>query len=256
MKLKYFSSACVILGSAFILSSCASTDIADVGDVNQKKIHQSYSIEIDQNSGTRSAEAQFRFGGSTGTTLNLTGTAGVAINGSSMKGDDEFFRGLVYSANVSDDGDFSFVFTDADANVYTNGIKLNAIDLDLLPEAISGKSTQTISWTGSALSSNETVTLYAMRGNEMMGTQIGSTSGKGATSVDTDPYQVQTLLNGGGEIYIIRSVSKQLDEAADEGGDIRGDYRSDSYSITIKDAKSEAQQAQDNAEFEQEMDEL
>jgi hypothetical protein len=256
MSLNYFFSAFAILGSALILSSCASTDIADVGDVNQKKIHQSYSVDIDQNSGSKSAEAQFRFGGSTGTTLNLSGPASVTINDDEMNGDDEFFRGLVYNSRVSDDGEFTFVFTDADNTTYTNSITLNPIDLDQIPQAISGKSSHSIAWEGAPLGHQETVTIYAMSSNEMIGTQIGSVSGKGATSVDTDPRQIRTLLNGGGEIYIIRSVKKSLDEAADEGGDIRGDYRSESYAIDIKDGKSAAQQAQDDAELDQELKEL
>lgn len=256
MIIKPFSSLSAIVGAAFMLSSCASTDIADVGDVNQKKIHQSYSVDIDQNSGTRNAEAQFRFGGSTGTTLNLTGSSEVTVNGASMKGDDQFFRGLVYSSNVGDDGTYAFVFTDADNNVYTNSIDLQPVDLERLPNAISGKESVNISWEGAPVGAQETVTLYAMGSNEVMGTEIGSTSGKGATSIDTDPRQVRMLLNGGGEIYIVRSISKNLDEAADEGGDIRGDYRSSSYSIDIRDAKTEAEQAAEDAEFEKDMDEL
>ena len=186
----------------------------------------------------------------------MTGDAGVTINGEKLDGDEQLFRGLVYSRRISDDVDYTFVFTDADGGTYTNSLKLEPIDLDRLPQEISGRESVQISWAGAPVGKFETVRIYASDDENILGMEIGSTSANGANSVKTNPNDVKQLLNGGGSIYIVRSIDKPLDEEGDEGGELRGDYTSESYSIEIVDAKTEAQANAEAAELEQELKEL
>lgn len=247
----------LICSLPFFLASCASTDVSDVADVNQKKIHQHYKVDINAETGRAEAEAQFRFGGSTGTTLMLTGSSNVVINGEEMDGDEKFLRGLVYSQRVADDAtNYEYVFTDANGDTYTNKLLIEAIELDNLPESLSGRESRTITWKGAPCGKNEKISVHVSSENDIGGWEVGSTSTNGATSIDVNPEDVREVLNGPAEIYLVRRVDKPLDQEADEGGDLVGEYTSEHLRIDIIDAKTKEQQAKDEKEFEDALNEL
>lgn len=245
-----------LAAGSILLTNCASTDVSDIGDINQDKIHMYYKVEINKDMGIAEAEAQFRFGGNTGTTLLLSGDADVTINGDDMDGDDEFLRGEVYSTRIKEADGYTFVFKDYNGKAYTNSMQLEPIDLDDVPDQVSGQQGITVSWEGAPVGPNQTVTLY-LRGEESaLGMPIGRTDIQGDRTIKVDPREVRDYVNGDGELYIIRRVDMPVTEAADEGGQIVGTYHSSSYHTTIVGATTQQQYDQEMEELDAELEDL
>ena len=81
IKTSIFVVLSVFMGFNYIFSSCASSEIADSGDVNQDAIYHYYAVSYDADQGNDYiVEAQFRFGGDKGTTLRLTDPSKVYVN--------------------------------------------------------------------------------------------------------------------------------------------------------------------------------
>lgn len=216
---------------ALLFASCGSTEVASSADVNQDKIHQHYTVRIDREYGSAEAEAQFRFGGSLGTTLDLAAPANITCNGDDMFGEKEFLQGHVYSQKIDPSiPDYTFVYTDFDETVFTNSVRIEAISLGEIPDQINITEVNEMMWNGAPVGNNETVTVH-LSGQESSASF--STSTMGATSVKVDPSQLTTLKNGPTTIYIVRSVDKACDESADEGGTIAASYSSEHKSVTI-----------------------
>lgn len=232
--MKTLYSALAIATMSYFSVGCASTEVADVSDVNQKKIHQHYSVDIEEGS-QATCEAAFRFGGPTGTTLQLGGETSVTMNDERMDGEDKFLRGMVYDIHVSGDTkDFSFKFTDADANVYTNSVHLESISIERLPETLHGDQDVIVRWTGAPVGPDETVTIEVRDSESAFYTSVGSTSTMGSSEVTISGRDVADLYNGRGEIRFSRDIRKELAEAADEGGDLVATYTSSNTSVTIE----------------------
>jgi hypothetical protein len=70
--------------SIFSLLACGSWDTVDVSDVNEDKIHRIYKVDFDATSNRTSYFAQFRLGGSSGTTLRLGKPTDITIDKKSM----------------------------------------------------------------------------------------------------------------------------------------------------------------------------
>lgn len=214
-----------------LLYGCGSTEVANSADVNQNKIHQWYSVDIDADFGSAKAESQFRFGGSLGTTLDLSDPSGVTCNGNNMNGEAAFLRGHVYSIKVdASTTDFTFEYVNNDEESFTNSVHLEPISLDLVPASINAQEGGEITWAGAAVSDNETVTLHLT--NDQSSTSF-STSTMGATSVAITPEFMKDFKGGVTSVYLVRYVNKACDESADEGGTISATYTSSKQSVEV-----------------------
>jgi len=234
MKTTFLS--CILIALA-TFTNCASTEVADSSDVNQKKIYQAYDVSLSENGLGAQADAQFRFGGELGTTLTLSAPAQVALNGNPMNGEERFLQGFVYRTPLHNaDRDFTFEYTNADGDLFTNGLTLEPIRLENLPAEISCADGVTIPWEGAPVGSNETVTVNITDSDHNVVTR--SSSAVGATSISFDQQALMRLYNGSATIDVTRQFSKGLDMGVDEGGHINGTYSSNSHSLQLIDGNT------------------
>lgn len=216
---------------AWAFTGCGSTEVANSADVNQDKIYQRYTVNIDAEYGTSQATAQLRFGGSLGTTLMLTEPSQVTCNGAKMSGETAFLQGFVYSMNVDASlGDYEFVFTNTEETSYTNAIHIEAISLANVPAEVNASAGWEVTWNGAPVGNNETVTIH-LSGEGF--TCSESTSIQGATSIMFNSNEYPNMKGGNYEIYLERWVETSCAEAADEGGAISATYSSEHKSTKI-----------------------
>ncbi len=219
-----------------IFIGCASTEVSESADVNQAKIYQNYYVNINMEDNDSYVDAVFRFGGSTGTTLNLSDPSHVTVNGEKMSGEDRFLQGQVYGASgvYAENNRYEFTFTDVDGNVYTNAIAVEPIEFKDLPDSFDRNLGIEIAWNGAPLGKHETVTVHLNANDGEYSSASASTSLKGATSVTISPKKLHQFPSGLCNVQLVRTISSKLDEGTDEGGKIRGEYESVILPLTIE----------------------
>jgi len=214
---------------SFLLISC-STATDKCTNVNQARIHQSYSVDYDQEKNKTSVSAQVRFGGSSGTTLENDGKCKFEHNLYSLSINS--FLGTSYEASRTGlDLDHTFTFTNNEGQTYSNSASILAIAFSSPPTFISKASGFTINWTGGGVRAKETVYVYVSDQNR---TVLDSTSVQGATSMSFDASKLTTLANGTGNMYLKRyyNTSEGL-SVAEVGGFISAAYQTSKITVTI-----------------------
>jgi hypothetical protein len=83
----------LIASSCLALSAC-SIDTITSNEVSSEALHQSYSLQFDENSQSTSVTAQFRVSGWSGTTVELQAPASIDMNGRAL--DRQNFLGTRY----------------------------------------------------------------------------------------------------------------------------------------------------------------
>lgn len=212
----------------FIVVSC-STATDKCTNVSQSRIHQSYTAEYDQEKNKTSVTAQARFGGSSGTTLEMDGKCAFTHNTYSLS--KNTFLGTSYDGDGTGLSlDHTFTFTNNDSQTYTNSISLLAIAFASTPTTVS-KSGFTVSWTGGGVRANETVYVYI---DDNTRTVLDTVSTEGATTLTFDTSKLATLANGTGTVYLKRYQSKSSGlNVADVGGYIAASYITSKATVTI-----------------------
>lgn len=216
---------------ALITYGCASSEIADSKDVNQKKIHQSYSVTYDAaGDDSYAVWAQYRFGGNKGTTLKLSEPSTVTINGETMEENQSDFYGCSYEAKIKGTNKFSFKFIDTEKTEYVNTITVLSAEPKEV-KVINADRETNIYWIGNKLEKNETVTVII---EDNAGARAeASTDIVGTDYVVVKPEDLQFLVNGDGQIYFQRIKSLSTQQAADEGGSIWCEYNSEKIPVRI-----------------------
>jgi hypothetical protein len=137
MKSKIIPVCIFLIG--LIVSACnvASVETVQSNSVAPSEIFQGYSISANKNS--ISAEAVFRIGGATGTTLDLIAPSRVEYNETAMQKSAAvnssvpiFSKGTTYSSNSNVfRPNQQFVYTASDGKIYRNSISLAPLELAL-----------------------------------------------------------------------------------------------------------------------------
>ncbi|MDD3685963.1 MAG: hypothetical protein PHE56_04260 [Bacteroidales bacterium] len=220
-----------IVLAAFIAFGCASSEIADSRDVNQKKIHQSYSVTYDASGdGSYAVWAQFRFGGNKGTTLKLSEPSTITVNGESMEEDQSDFYGCSYGTRIKGTNKFSFKFIDTEKTEYVNTITVLSAEPKQV-KVINANRESNIYWIGNKLEKDETITVII---EDKAGARAeASTDIVGTDYIVVKPDDLQNLVNGDGQIYFQRIKSISTQQAADEGGSIWCEYNSEKIPVRI-----------------------
>ena len=113
----------LLLGVGLLIGSCAKEDS---NDVNQDKIWSEYKLYYDQNDDKTHAIARFRFGGATGTLLELTDStnASVTYNGTVMPYNAWWgAHHLEFAGNITTG---NFVYTNTEGTTYSNSVPTGA----------------------------------------------------------------------------------------------------------------------------------
>ena len=211
----------IALGS-IVLISCEKEDSSDV---NQQKIYANYELFYNQNQDKTHAVARFRFGGPTGTLLELTDStnASVTYNGTDMPYN-IFWGGhhLEFAGSITGG---TFMYTNTNGDVYSNTVPSGdtiAFDPDF--DTIVKSAAQTFTWVGSPLAADQKVS--AVVGSWTWGEDaLFYTEDDGATNLIMGVTQMQNLAAGNSTIYMDRSTEKELTEGTTEGGRITYKYR-------------------------------
>lgn len=222
-----------MLFSLSILFSCASNEVADSIDVNQEKIFVSYTMIYDADvHNMLQVTAQFRFGGSKGTTLILTPPSNVKVNGLKMNQKVNSRSGAFYEYSLPlSTKNLVFQFTDTEEKLYNNKFEINSIDLKSISSIKTNIEKMHIEWKGKKIGKNETVTV-SIFDNEGNAAQI-SGSVRGSKYLVIKASDLSELEPGAGEILISRSFQRKLKSAPQEGGIFSYTYKSEPKAIQI-----------------------
>lgn len=133
MKIRAYAYLLLSLLSLSILG--CSSDTVGSGDVNPAAIHQDYSLTYTEGSNVSRFSAQFRVGGSSGTTVELEPPAFINANGKSLL--KVSFFGTSYALEQS--GPYSaasFEYIDDTGLRYLNSVPLKPVSMNMNPAPI------------------------------------------------------------------------------------------------------------------------
>jgi hypothetical protein len=205
---------------AYLFPSCVSNETANSDTVKQSEIYQSYTITYDEGEMELSATAFFRFGGSSGTTLNLVKPSNITFNGTEMSMGKNIFTGTFYEINqqVEPSKTYTFVFTDTDNKTYTNTTSVEPFKINDYPASIKKGEGIKIVWEGKPVLPNERV-YVSLEGKEFVNCSA-STDVVGAKSVEISPELLKDLKPGDANIVLKREKKDILKESTHLGGSL------------------------------------
>jgi len=218
LKMKKLTFIAILFVS--LLNSCAKENASDV---NQDKIYTDYEVFYNQNTDKSWVIAKFRFGGPTGTILELDSTSYVLFNNDTLAYN-PFYTGHFkeYAGRITS-GTFKYV--NINNQIFINSIPsvdvlAFAADFDTLKKS----QAQTITWVGSALATNEAVGIFV--GNGAWGqSALSWQDADGATNLVLGINQMTSLAIGNSTVYMDRQHELDVVEGTSKGGKIRAKYR-------------------------------
>jgi len=219
------------LGTVILFSACQKEDS---NDVNQDKIYCDYELFYNQNEDKTHAVARYRFGGATGTVLELTSSTGaqVTFNGEVLPYS-AWYNGhhKEYAGNLTG-GTFSY--TNTDGTVYNNSVPAPADTIGFPAgfTTIDKTQAQTLIWDGPALAADQHVGVFV--GSWTWGEDaLFTTFADGGTNIVMGVNQMANLAAGTSTVYMDRATAKNIAEGTSEGGRIRYKYRCTNAIVTV-----------------------
>lgn len=218
----------VLLAGVILLTGCLREDSENV---NQDRIWAHYELFYDANEDMTYARATFRFGGMTGTKLNLTDPSEVRFNGDVLP----FREGLAYYeedyAGFIQTG--TFEFEDLDGNQYVNDVEIRTIEFPETFGPIDQTAAFELSWDGSALTDFEIVSVW-LNGINEGDSQLFLEEGEGSTDIILSQNDLEELPVGTTDAWIERAYRPLIDQATDVGGMLTGRYRGQQRPVEIQ----------------------
>ncbi len=215
------------------LGACSIDSIKST-DIDPETIYQIYSADYDADDQSLTVSAQFRSGGSTGTSVELADGSTITHNLFTLSKSSSSGTSYRYFATgVAFASSHTWTWLDGKTQVSrSNSVEIHEIGLPSPSlSTLSKAASATISWTGSALAANETITLILA--DDTQSSEVVTTSLTGGTSVTVTSADLDALNAGTFEMSFNRVYSPDLSEATTEGGTISGSYRSARASITL-----------------------
>jgi len=217
-----------LFGLMLGFSSC---EIEDSSDVNQDKIHTVYELFYNSNTDITTAIAQFRFGGPTGTILELTYPAYALFNDDTLR-----FKAL-YSGHYKEYAGLvtggAFEYENVDGDKFVNDVpEFEAIAFPIDLDTISKLAAYELEWDGTILSENQGVGVFI--GSWTWGEDaLFYENALGANSLIMGTAGLSNLAVGTATAYMDRSTETVLLEGTSEGGKIKGKYRAVNKEVVI-----------------------
>ncbi len=226
MKKVFFA----ILALGMIFTSCKKEDLSDG---SQNKVYSDYELFYNHNEDKTHVVARFRFGGSTGTLMELTDTSGasVSFNGETLPYN-IWYGGHHKEYGGQLDGG-TFVYTNTNGVMYTNTVPTGEV-IAFQPEfdTITKGVVESLIWNGAALSSNQHVGVFV--GSWTWGEDASFwTTDYGATEIVMGITQKSDLALGSSTVYMDRSTVHDVAQGTPEGGRIRYKYRCTNAAVVV-----------------------
>jgi hypothetical protein len=212
-NMKFLSKMSFVCVAAFFFMGCAKEQSENV---NQDTIYSIYELQYNKNADKTTARATFRFGGPTGTLLELNSPALSSFNGDALSFNPTFSVHSKQYAGYTDSG--VFVYTDLDNNTFTNNTpSIVPIDYTTL-DTIDASNVFTFTWSGDPVSIFETVSL-TINGTTQANFEIFATSKIGETQIILDANRLQKLGKGNAKCLLKRAYNKlSIEEGTSKGG--------------------------------------
>jgi hypothetical protein len=230
MKNSAYSPFLIFLFGSFVFFSACT--IEDSADVNQDKIYADYEVFYNSNTDKTQVLAKFRFGGFTGTILELKEPAQVSFNGDLLPFKPIFGGHYKEYAGRITEGTFSY--TNTDSVTYENEIpEAELIGFPSGLDTLSKSSAYTFEWEGTALKENQSVGIFI--GSWTWGQDaLFYQNSIGATDIVMGTSQLQNLPEGKSTWFMDRATQTQLTEGTSEGGFIRAKYRAKNIEVFMR----------------------
>lgn len=210
------------------LSSC---DVEDSADVNQDRIYTVYEVFYNSNTDKTWVIARFRFGGLTGTLLELNEPASVSFNGDELPYNPVFLGHYKEFAGRLNSGEFRY--TNVDGAIFTNSVASGeTIAFPEGLETISKSNAFNLEWEGASLGEDEVVGLFV--GSWTWGQDAAFVqTNEGTTSLVLGTNQLNNLPDGQSTLFMDRSIIKTVTQGTSEGGIVRNVYRAENINVDI-----------------------
>ena len=220
--------------AALLVAAC---DIVEPSEnVNQDRIWTDYELHYDESEDVTSARATFRFGGSTGTLLELSDESFVAVNGEELTRRTQPVTNVTYYerefAGLEPDATFEFV--DVEGTSYLNDIALRSIAVSSGAGPIDNDNSYEVRWSGQPLGAGEEVgaVLYRIFGGVALA--VFTQRDVGATSIILDRAQLQNVEPGEAMLVLERRTAGTLSEPTEVGGRISARYTAAPVRVEVR----------------------
>jgi hypothetical protein len=229
MKLNvYLKRIALALFSVIILASC---EVEDSSDVNQERIYAIYEAFYNDNTDKTWVVARFRFGGPTGTLLQLNDPAEVSFEGDQLSWNPLFFGHFKEYAGRISQGTFSY--TNTNGETFTNDLfPTDSIAFQASFDSLSKSMANSIVWEGPVLGPDQRVGLFVGSwtwGQDALGLQL--TEGSNDVVLGTD--QMKDVPVGNAICYMDRTTEVPLQEGTSEGGVVRATFRAKNQQVIV-----------------------
>ncbi len=222
-----FSYLAIFLMAA-IFSSC---EVEDSADVNQDKIYTDYELFYNSNSDKTWVVARFRFGGPTGTLLELKDPAAVTFDGELLPFNALFAGHYKEFAGQLAGG--TFEYTNTMGETFINEVpNYEPIEFPSDLDTLSKSAAYSLAWDGTPLASDQWVDLFI--GSWTWGQDaLFIQNSDGASDLVLGVNQLSNLPIGNSTMFMDRSTDVEVTEGTGEGGRIRGKYRAKNIEVAI-----------------------
>lgn len=222
-----------------IVPACWSIDSLDSEDVNEDKYWGEYSVSFDAEDGDLRYYAQFRAGGSTGTTIRLSEPSTIAVDGKAMElfdGDEAWLNveGSYYFLNESvaaPAGAYAYLWTRLDGSSYEN-VVLMADPIGVVAPAIDATFSKAEGLTvifNPPVGPDEEVRCSIDGEGEYDSEWVNA----GDSCVFTAP-ELEEMQPGSATVYVRRRLRGEIQNGHDdEGGTINSYYTSTRVDVTV-----------------------
>ncbi|NOQ75787.1 MAG: hypothetical protein GQ574_27525 [Crocinitomix sp.] len=218
------------LALGLIFTSCEKEDSSDV---NQNKVYSDYELFYNQNEDKTHVVARFRFGGPTGTLLELADTSDASVTFEEDPLPYNIWYGGHHKEFAGQLAGGTFVYTNTNGVSYTNEIPTGEAiafqaDFDTITKGIA----EDLTWDGTALSANQHVGVFV--GSWTWGEDASFWTGDlGATEIVMGVLQKNDLALGSSTVYMDRSTALDVAQGTPEGGRIRYKYRCTNAAVAV-----------------------
>lgn len=226
-----FSRSVHLFALAFVaLAGWTSCTKENASSVNQDRIYTEYELFYDKNTDKTTAIARFKFGGVTGTLLELDSTSYVEFEGDRLPYNAILGAHAKEYAGLKTTGKFSY--HNLDEETFDNTVPTMAAIAFPAIQSIPRSAAFTLAWDGAPLSAGQEVGVF-INGINQADAQLFYQNALGATNIVLGTNQLGKL--GLGEANCVMDLSTKQDVAKGTtvGGTILSKYRAKNLKVQV-----------------------
>jgi hypothetical protein len=225
MILRFFPVAAFLL---LLISSCTKDSASNV---NQDRIYQDLEVFYDKNTDKTTVLAKFKFGGATGTFLELDSGATVKFNNDLLPYNSFWYGHYKEYAGRINSG--TFTYKNIAGTIFTNAVPpTDSIAFPTVLDTIMKSQAFDLQWAGSPLIADEFVGLFI--GSWTWGQNAAYLqTGDAATNLVLGTGQLSGVPVGTSTCYMDRSILKPLLQKTSVGGTVKTTFRARNKVIQI-----------------------